>query len=280
MNEKDALLRDIEILERKKTGLEREVELLDKKYKSIKIGVDEFTNIKGKLGEQVGDIQREVSVSLTVQSATAQKTKEAQEKFEETKQNIQLTIKGEVISLLDEIRVLETVIEQKKISYGDFLKALKIKNTQLEQKEENLREINAHLEDKEHKLATQTLESNELLNKLKLWEVELKESDSTLQEQGLSVGKLKQEYKGQSEYFKKEADIFINNVESWYRNIESKRKLIVAVSNLINKRQYGAELANEHIASQKLWLEDQRVSLQSAWDELKILQNTYGKRNE
>src|SRR3972149_9568372 len=99
MNEKDALLRDIEILERKKTGLEREVELLDKKYKSIKIGVDEFTNIKGKLGEQVGDIQREVSVSLTVQSATAQKTKEAQEKFEETKQNIQLTIKGEVISL-------------------------------------------------------------------------------------------------------------------------------------------------------------------------------------
>ena len=314
MSEKDVLLRDIEILERKKTGLEREVgllltkkdilqnnkyikgqnenpiiktkevernnELLDKKYRSIKIGIDEFTNIKDTLQKQVGDVQTEVAKTLTTQGLVEEQTKKAQEKFEITKKNIQLTIKNEVISLLDEIRVLETVIEQKKISYGDFLTALKVKNEQLNQKEVDIKEVHTRLEEKEHKLTTQELETQNLLNKLKSWETELKESDSTLQKQRLVINKLNEGYKGQSDYFKKEANIFINNVENWYKNIESKRKLIVAVSNLVSRRQYGVEIANEHIKTQKIWLEDQRVSLNSAWKELKSLERNYGERNK
>lgn len=279
MSEKDGLLRDIEGLEVKKARLEREVGLLTKKQESINRGVSEFVNIEKNAKERVTDLQGKISTTLTAQGKIAQETRETEEKFKQTKKVIQLTIKNDMTTLLDEIRVLETVIEQKKMSYADFLKALKIKNTQLEQKEDDLSEINAHLTEKEQKLTKQTLESNELLNKLKIWESELTESDNILQEQKEDISKLKQEYKGQSVDFKKQADIFINKTENWYRNIEKKRKIIVAVSNLVSKRQYGVELANEHIATQKVWLEDQRVSLQSAWDELKILQNNYGSRN-
>ena len=270
-NEKTSLLQEIEKLEIDRDKLKEEIDRLSFKRVQVKEGIENNEKslevLKVELENSLAIKDKEIAVLNT-------KIKELGVHFDDlsiSAGTFKSKFKEQVDRSLEEIRGLEKDIKDKKAVYNSYKESLEEKEKELSSRESELLEFRNRLSDKENKLLVNEKKLNKQLEGL-----EQIKKDLEIQEKTISA--LNILYKNRSSKLEVEKDVFeeeyskaVNSINNTINSLVSKSNILNLFKDTLVKQKSIVDAQKGKIKDEVLWLEDQRASLNTAWDELKIL---------
>ena len=263
---------DLNQLEAKKRKLSAEIELLEKRRKALKDAIGEGIGDKEDLEIKLGELDNKQYIKIE-QVAKLKSDYDKLLKWYEKQRTIYTgTLGKEVEKLLDDIRDLEGKLKTKQITYSDYELSLAKKEKQLIDKSNEIEHKINSLDVKENEAKVSQKKADEMLLKLKNWASELAEKEQFLGfKDKIATNKL-EEAKEKIEDLEIEKKDFKGTAGEWVEKFEGKRKIVLGLISILEQRQRFLDEQFEFIAKEKIWLQDQRDSLNLAWAELKKLQ--------